>query len=231
MEKSNKEQGSIHAKMVAVMGEVNRLPKNGYNSFHKYKYATSEDVADCVRSAMAKHGLAFLPSVDEVTRDKDITRMCMTMRFLDSETGQILESPWVAEAGDKGDKGINKCITAGVKYFLLKTFIISSGDEEDADSTSHEAPNTSMRSFGKKKNPNDKLRKEVLGRIKKAKDKTELRKIGIELQMPGVDEALRKALRPEFSARMAELTADEPPPVDDAPPPVDEDYVPQTEVA
>jgi len=128
-----------------VMGMMSRVPKSGHNDFHNYDYATSEDVADTVREALAEVGIAFIVSIDNIEREGLKTICDYTFTFVDGDTGEMSASAWKGEAQDGsekkgiGDKGISKATTSAVKYFLLKTFLISTGDEPDADSEKQEA--------------------------------------------------------------------------------------------
>lgn len=144
---------ALAASLAAVMAKCHRIPKNGYNQFHKYKFATEADVSDTVRELLASEGVCFMPSVEEVKQQTIQTKsgtatlsmVKMQMRFISGVTGEELTSSWYSEAADNSDKSINKCVTAGVKYFLLKTFLISSGDiVDDADANgievAHEPP-------------------------------------------------------------------------------------------
>ena len=124
----------LYAKMSKVMGMVNRVPKSGYNDHFKYAYATSEDVADVVREAMAEVGLAFFVDIKSVIQENKKTITDFEFTFADGESGATRTCSWRAEAQDSQDKGISKSATSAVKYFLLKTFLISTGDEPDPDS-------------------------------------------------------------------------------------------------
>lgn len=131
-------KAKLFEKMAKVMGLVSRVSKGGWNDYHKYKYASSDDVADEVRAAMAEAGLAFyanMVSIDKYEAGKEVrTHAVFEFTFGCSETGATQTCRWEAEADDTKDKGINKVATAAEKYFLLKTFVIGTGDEPDADS-------------------------------------------------------------------------------------------------
>lgn len=53
---------NLAAKFIQVMQECSHIEKNGVNSFHKYKYATSSDVMLKVNSAFTKFGIASFVS-------------------------------------------------------------------------------------------------------------------------------------------------------------------------
>lgn len=130
----------LFAKMARVMGKMDRLKKTGYNQQQKYQFATDADVADLVRQAMVEEGLAFFASMTSYEQSEHITsnnaKMTRTVAsflftFCCTETGATESRTWSSESLDSGDKGMNKAATAAEKFFLLKTFIISTGDKAD----------------------------------------------------------------------------------------------------
>ncbi len=135
----------LAAKLARVMAAVERIQKTGFNDHHKYAFATDGDVSDEVRALVSQEGIAFLPTMTSVTDlvpletksgKSRLVRVAFLMRFQDGATGEEITSTWYADAMDSQDKAINKAATAAVKYFLLKTFLISTGDEHaDADAT------------------------------------------------------------------------------------------------
>jgi len=54
----------------------------------------------------------------------------MEAMFADSETGASITVTWIGEAMDGQDKGVNKALTAAVKYGLLKTMLASTGEDD-----------------------------------------------------------------------------------------------------
>jgi len=128
-------QKTLAEKMASVMGQVIRIKKGGKNEHFRYTFATSEDVSDTIRELLAAEGVAFVCSMDEIEQTpagKGVRTVAkFTMKFTDGSDAET--ATWYSEALDSQDKGVNKCATAAVKYFLLKTFIMSSGDEVDTD--------------------------------------------------------------------------------------------------
>jgi hypothetical protein len=131
---------ALYAKMARVMGRLERLPKKGRNEYFGYDYVLDSDVLDAVRKAMAEEGLALFVSLESWTRTDHRTVVGLDVTFADGESGQAERVRWVGEALDKQDKGIAKATTAAVKYMLLKTFLISTGNDEDADASDSLAP-------------------------------------------------------------------------------------------
>lgn len=141
MSENQQQEASLFAKIAAIKGEVERLPKTGYNDYHKYEFATNGDVYDTIRKALFKHNVALFAEVvswEAVAQAKGY-HVILQMRFTFAcgDTGQTFTCLWAGESADSADKGFNKAMTAGTKYFLLSTFLISTGDAaDDADSTS-----------------------------------------------------------------------------------------------
>lgn len=117
------------------MSQVNRVPKNGYNSFHKYNYATESDLTESIRPILIEAGLAFFTTVLEQNREGEFTKVKMEFTLVDIDTGETLKSTYWGEGQDKGDKGLYKAYTGATKYFLMKTFLIPTGDDPEGDST------------------------------------------------------------------------------------------------
>ena len=148
---SSTNQARLFAKVAAVMAEVERIPKNGKNSFHNYRYATESDILDGVRPILARQGLAlFIDVINSSWRDGPVGRdekasapiVTVEMRFTlgCAETGATMTTTLMAEGQDGGDKGYYKAYTGGLKYWLSKTFLISSGDDPEQDHVERERP-------------------------------------------------------------------------------------------
>lgn len=123
----------LHRKLAEVMAEVGRVPKRGRNEFHKYDYATEADIVDAVRGALSSRSISIVPSVRQVLREGTLTTVLMAFQFTDGETGETSTHDWAGTGDDKGDKGLYKAMTGALKYFLLKTFLLPTGDDPEAD--------------------------------------------------------------------------------------------------
>ena len=123
----------LFAKMARVMGRLARLPKSGHNPHFNYDFVTDADVSDAVRQALAAENVAFLASMDSIVQVDKKTVATFTFTFGDGDTGETWSCQWQGEAFDAQDKGIAKAATSAVKYFLLKTLVLSAGDEVDTD--------------------------------------------------------------------------------------------------
>jgi len=132
----------LYAKLVEVSKAVERIPKNGTNAFHGYKYAMEADVSETVRKELAGRGIVFVPSVVSTShreiqtakgKTDQLVTVVLTCKFTDAETGETVEFGAAGEGYDSGDKGLYKAITGAVKYALMKFFLIPTGDDPEAD--------------------------------------------------------------------------------------------------
>lgn len=139
---------SLAAKMCEVMKRVRYIQKTGRNSFHKYNFLEESELVERIGEAMAEVGIAYFPEVVGVqhipdTKDKGIlTTITVSATFACSDTGETHTVQWAGVGHDALDKGIYKAMTGANKYLLMKTFLISTGDdpEEDSKPAQQQAP-------------------------------------------------------------------------------------------
>lgn len=127
-------------KMVAVLAAVKGIPKTGYNAKFNYYYMTADDIMTHLRDILSANGLAMFsemsgdPVVTELQSDKGGRSFHVIARFtftlLCQDTGPAIRGDWYGEAIDSFDKAVNKAATAALKYWLMKTFLLTTGDEE-----------------------------------------------------------------------------------------------------
>jgi hypothetical protein len=130
---------SLTSKLAEVMAAVERIPKNGHNDFFNYDFATEADIVAAVRQELASRHIMLIPAI--VGREREpvgekgsvLTHLDMTFTFYDGESGEEKTFSWLGVGSDKDDKGAYKAMTGGEKYFLLKTFLIPTGDDPEAD--------------------------------------------------------------------------------------------------
>jgi len=120
-------------KVIQIMGALQRLPKNGFNELSQYHYVQEADVTDQLRGLMTQAHLVLFSQVESVSRENDLTTTWMTFTLIDADSGETHVARWPGQGHDRSDKGIAKAITAATKYFLLKTFMLSAGDDPEQD--------------------------------------------------------------------------------------------------
>lgn len=141
------ENTNIAKKLLAVMAECAYVAKNGLNSFHKYKYATAEDVLQKVNEALTKNKIVCvavpeLIEFTDVTNLKGNTEHLATVRveisLIDSDSGEEVKIYGIGSGQDAGDKAVMKAQTAATKYAYMLSFCIATGDDPEADSKTDE---------------------------------------------------------------------------------------------
>lgn len=135
----------LAAKLAAIMAEVEAVPKRGHNEHFGYDFATEADIAGAIRKGMAARKVFLLPSVtsyadqtiitkgDRGEKSKTITTIKMAFTFLDGESGDCQTCEWAGRGEDSSDKGLYKAMTGAVKFFLMKAFLIPTGDDPEID--------------------------------------------------------------------------------------------------
>lgn len=143
---------NLAKKLAAVMAAVGRVPKRGFNAFHKYYYVMESDLADAIRDQLSKVGMVLLPHVVRVetvgtrqTRsggEETQVRAWVEYTFIDSESGESWATTMPGDGADSGDKAIYKAITGSGKYLLLKAFWIPTGDDPEKDDSKTDGGST-----------------------------------------------------------------------------------------
>jgi hypothetical protein len=135
---------TIAQRVVRVMIDADRVVKRGQTQFgERYSYARIDDVMAALREPMARHGLVlhWTQAAREVSEYGPTKGGAMQYRhtvavaFELRNADLVDELPWTTtlegDAIDTGDKGMGKALSYAFKNYLLKTFLLPSGDEAD----------------------------------------------------------------------------------------------------
>ncbi len=145
---------TLAQKLLDIQSDVDHLKKDKHNKFHNYDYVSETNVIEAVRNLFVKHGVMAVPSVEhswQETRliqtangEKHDTHSYVQMKYtlIDTETQEQMEVFWMGEGQDGGDKGYYKAYTGSQKYFLMKTFMIPTGDDPEAGNGQQQAPSS-----------------------------------------------------------------------------------------
>jgi hypothetical protein len=123
----------------STMKEVGYVKKNA--AVQGYKAVTHDDVVAALRGAMVENGLFFTISVKE----SNVTEAGKTKNnstiWLYSATykatlihvsGESLDMSVESQALDHGDKASGKALSYATKYFLLKLFMLETGENDES---------------------------------------------------------------------------------------------------
>lgn len=140
-------KAALYQKIVKVMNDVGQLQKDGNvvdtSGKKMYSYLSEEQTTGELQKAFIKYGLVMFPInveseviyLESIKHDKivkaPITKVIVTYKICDSETGESEDLMSIGYGSDSQDKGSNKAMTGAYKYVQRQTFCISTGDDGD----------------------------------------------------------------------------------------------------
>ena len=133
---------SLPAKMALISKECGYVQKNGFNSFHRYKYASASDILKKVNEACAEQSIAVVSEAKilewkEVTTSRgnveQLVTVSVTLTIVDGDSDAKLTATGLGTGQDPGDKAIAKAQTMAHKYAWMHTLNIATGDDPEAD--------------------------------------------------------------------------------------------------
>jgi hypothetical protein len=135
---------NLTRKLCEIMSEINEVEKTGYNTHNKYAYVTEAELMRVVRPKLAEKGIFIFKSVEDMTKEENLTSIKVKYTFCDSESGETFEVYGHGQGADKQDKGYGKADTNAYKYFLLKNFLISTEDDPENDNIQAQKENSNL---------------------------------------------------------------------------------------
>lgn len=127
---------TLALKIGRIMAAVGNIAKSGRNKFQNYDFIQSDDVVDAIRNQMINNNVIIIPRMLGYEMSAETKGFHAVVQFeftlIDADSGESMSATWYGEASDSSDKSFSKAGTSALKYWLLKTFMISAG-EPDAD--------------------------------------------------------------------------------------------------
>jgi hypothetical protein len=146
-------QLNLRQKLAEVRRRISYIQKRGHNERFNYSYVTAADIAGAVGDALAELEVVVIPRLESISHENispnqgypdHLTRVVMTYTFMDVNSAEELTVKMPGEGRDPGDKGPYKAMTGALKYALLQSFLIATGDDpedERADGGPHAGGN------------------------------------------------------------------------------------------
>jgi hypothetical protein len=141
---------SLKQKLAEVRRRICYIQKRGHNERFNYSYVTAADIAGAVGDALADLEVVVIPRLESISHENispnqgypdRLTRVVMTYTFMDVNSAEELTVKMPGEGRDPGDKGPYKAMTGALKYALLQSFLIATGDDpEDERADSGQRP-------------------------------------------------------------------------------------------
>jgi hypothetical protein len=144
---------TVFTKIHAVMADLSQdgIHKAQTNTFDKYQFRGIDDVYNALSGLLTKHHLLVLPQVKGFSSEQGVTsqgkptimtQVTVDYVLVDTEdgaAGSTFTCTVVGEGQDRGDKGMNKAMSAAYKLFCFQAFCIptesGSNDSEQESET------------------------------------------------------------------------------------------------
>ena len=128
---------NIYQTILNIRGKVSSVLKKGTNEYHKYNYATINDVLHEVRDYCNEEGLLIYPSgISDLLPSKEGQVESFTMSYtLATEDGSKIDVTVRCSGEDKGDKKAYKANTGALKYLFIQLFLMPTEDDPENDKT------------------------------------------------------------------------------------------------
>jgi hypothetical protein len=151
-------QLSLRQKLAVVRRRIAYVQKRGHNERQNYSYVTAADIAGAVGDILSELGVIVVPRLESISHEpsrtgraevEHVARVVMAYTFMDVDTAEEITVKVAGEGLDAGDKAPYKAMTGALKYALLQSFLLATGDdpeEERTNSTNHSSPSHEHRS-------------------------------------------------------------------------------------
>jgi hypothetical protein len=133
----NPQELNLREKFTEVRRRLGYVQKRGHNERHNYSYVTAADLAGSVGDILAELGVVVIPQLQSISTETPrsssdrIARVVMNYRFVDARSGEELTVRVPGEGADPGDKAPYKAMTGALKYALLQSFLLATGDDPE----------------------------------------------------------------------------------------------------
>ena len=150
-------QFNLRQKLAEVRRRIGYIQKRGHNERFNYSYVTAADIAGSVGDILSELGVVVIPSLENITYESAagrgetnrMARVVMTYTFSDVDSGEKIVAKVAGQGLDPGDKAPYKAMTGALKYALLQSFLLATGDDpEDERPDGRSSAGTSERRVG-----------------------------------------------------------------------------------
>ena len=133
-------QLNLRQKLAEVRRRIGYVQKRGHNERFNYSYVTAADIAGAVGDLLSQLGVVVVPSLESISYEpmrngggqvERMARVIMTYTFTDVDTAEAVTVKVPGEGLDVGDKAPYKAMTGALKYALLQSFLLATGDDPE----------------------------------------------------------------------------------------------------
>lgn len=132
------ESKNIYQRLNAIMIDVRAVNKQDKKVNNQYKFVSHDSVSKVLHDPLANHGVMMIPTITDLQQDGNRTAVQMEIAFvnIDKPEDRLCVNYW-GYGIDQQDKGIGKAVSYAVKYCLLKTFCLETGDDVEKDNVDY----------------------------------------------------------------------------------------------
>ena len=133
-----KENKNIYQRLLDVMKEVKGVNKGSAKVNNQYAFVSHDAVARLLHDPLINNGIMMTSSVVDVQQDGNRTSIMLEVLYTNVDKPEDRIKVLFPGYGiDNQDKGIGKAISYAMKYCLLKTFCLETGDDCEKDNIDH----------------------------------------------------------------------------------------------
>jgi len=130
---------NLRQKLAEVRRRIGYVQKRGHNERFNYSYVTAADIAGSVRDILAELGVVVIPRLEDISYESAVgrgeatrmARVVMAYTFADVDSGEEIIAKVAGQGLDPGDKAPYKAMTGALKYVLLQSFLLGTGDDPE----------------------------------------------------------------------------------------------------
>ena len=127
---------NIHQRLALAMKQVTYIQKEKKQGM-RYSIVSHDSVTSKVRPALLEAGIVYYPIEVQHQQNGNRTECAMTVRFVNIDHPEdFFDVETFGYGLDDQDKGPGKAMSYAVKYALLKTLGLETGDDPDEDQVS-----------------------------------------------------------------------------------------------
>ena len=132
-------QLNLRQKLAEVRRRIGYIQKRGHNERHNYSYVTAADIAGSIGDILAELGVVVIPRLEDISYESAVgrgeairmARVVMAYTFADVDSGEEIVAKVAGQGLDPGDKAPYKAMTGALKYALLQSFLLATGDDPE----------------------------------------------------------------------------------------------------
>lgn len=127
--------GGIYRKIAEVLGSMEDIPKTGTNPHFGYAFHEEQVIVEHLRPRLAEKGVVLVVRqgerhTEETDKGGKVVVAATEVTFVDADDGSSFTARIWGEGQDTQDKGSHKALVGAFKYALMKTFLISAGNDD-----------------------------------------------------------------------------------------------------